>query len=393
MIDAAVHSIAQGSSFQPLDSHSSVASSPPLRLRYSPLCRPCRGNRLSTLSLGYTASISSSNTIHPSFVAPGTIGPPPSWASGRNLACLRLRPSSSPPTSLPWRRKHHYYAPSQSRRLDRVKFRAPSTSGSRTITARARHASQHPVALGRLAYPQSPPGWIPGSWLDRELHVKVSGSWLGFLQPVLLPRIHHIPLMRHLLHRVQPGPFFLLSCGSIIDTMICPSTALTALRPNSLTSITTTPCGTRPSTSSGPSPHQLYLHPLGPLQGAPHPFPSQNHQLFLALCDEANGHNTTLRIDPRQLRLRPGLRGTRANCGFFTSTNRRYIVDMTVSNPAAPTYFPQPVLEPHGVPICANAGFFWVQQIRTADKQAWYPDHGGSKLILPHAYMLLHTSS
>ena len=45
---------------------------------------------------------------------------------------------------------------------------------------------------------------------------------------------------------------------------------------------------------------------------------------------------------------------------------------MTVSNPGAPTYYPQPVRDPHGVPIPATPGVSWVQQIRTADKQARY---------------------
>jgi hypothetical protein len=46
---------------------------------------------------------------------------------------------------------------------------------------------------------------------------------------------------------------------------------------------------------------------------------------------------------------------------------------MTVSNPAAPTYFfPQPLLDPHGNPIIPTAGVSWVQQIRTANKVARY---------------------
>ena len=46
---------------------------------------------------------------------------------------------------------------------------------------------------------------------------------------------------------------------------------------------------------------------------------------------------------------------------------------MTVSNPAAPTYFPRPVLDdPHGNPILPTAGVSWVQQIRTANKLARY---------------------
>jgi hypothetical protein len=45
---------------------------------------------------------------------------------------------------------------------------------------------------------------------------------------------------------------------------------------------------------------------------------------------------------------------------------------MTVSNPAAPTYFPRPVLYPHGNPILPFAGVSWVQQIRTASKVARY---------------------
>jgi hypothetical protein len=97
------------------------------------------------------------------------------------------------------------------------------------------------------------------------------------------------------------------------------------------------------------------------------------------LCDEARGHITTLQIGPRQsvsdfrtsraFVRHSGL--TRADCGFVTSTNRRYI-NMTVSNPAAPTYFPRPVLDPHGNPILPTAGVSWVQQIRTANKVARY---------------------
>ncbi len=116
------------------------------------------------------------------------------------------------------------------------------------------------------------------------------------------------------------------------------------------------------------------------------------------LCDEARGHNTTLQIGPRQsvsdfrtsraFARNSGL--TRADCGFITSTNRRYI-DMTVSNPTAPTNFPRPVLDPHGNPILPTAGVSCIQQIRTARKQARYrpvlgdlaadPDHLAISLV------------
>jgi hypothetical protein len=47
---------------------------------------------------------------------------------------------------------------------------------------------------------------------------------------------------------------------------------------------------------------------------------------------------------------------------------------MTVSNPAAPTYLPKPVLDPtcDGIPFLPAAGTSWVEQIRTADKLARY---------------------
>ena len=45
---------------------------------------------------------------------------------------------------------------------------------------------------------------------------------------------------------------------------------------------------------------------------------------------------------------------------------------MTVSNPAAPTYFPRPLLDIHGNPISPTAGVSWVQQIWTANKVARY---------------------
>ena len=98
------------------------------------------------------------------------------------------------------------------------------------------------------------------------------------------------------------------------------------------------------------------------------------------LYNKARGHSTTLQIDPRQSvsdfrTSRAFARNselTRADCGFITSINRRYI-DMTVSNPAAPTYFSQPVLDPHGNPILPTAGVSWAQQIRTANKVARCP--------------------
>jgi hypothetical protein len=97
------------------------------------------------------------------------------------------------------------------------------------------------------------------------------------------------------------------------------------------------------------------------------------------LCDEARGHNTTFQIGPRQSvsdfrtsrAFARNSGSTRADCGFITSTNRRYII-MTVSNPAAPTYFPRLVLDPHGNPFLPTAGISWVQQIKIANKQARY---------------------
>ena len=90
------------------------------------------------------------------------------------------------------------------------------------------------------------------------------------------------------------------------------------------------------------------------------------------LCDEARGHNATLglQIGPRQSvsdfrtsrAFTRNSGSTRADCGFITSTNRRYI-DMTVSNHLlSPTY-----ARSHGKPILPTAGVSWVQQILTAN--------------------------
>jgi hypothetical protein len=60
----------------------------------------------------------------------------------------------------------------------------------------------------------------------------------------------------------------------------------------------------------------------------------------------------------------------RADCGFITTTNRRYI-DITCSNPAAPTYSLRSIQDPHGDPLFIP-GLSRVLSLRTAAKRARY---------------------
>ena len=97
------------------------------------------------------------------------------------------------------------------------------------------------------------------------------------------------------------------------------------------------------------------------------------------LRNEAICHIATTRIGPRQSVIefrtsRAYARNsgqTRADTGFITSTNRRYI-DMTVSNPAAPSYFPPDLLDPYGRLQRKLPGHSWVELRRTTDKHDRY---------------------
>jgi hypothetical protein len=60
----------------------------------------------------------------------------------------------------------------------------------------------------------------------------------------------------------------------------------------------------------------------------------------------------------------------RADCGFITTTNRRYI-DITCSNPAAPTYSLRGIRDPHGDPL-SIPGLSRVLSVREAAKRARY---------------------
>ena len=60
----------------------------------------------------------------------------------------------------------------------------------------------------------------------------------------------------------------------------------------------------------------------------------------------------------------------RADCGFITTTNRRYI-DITCSNPAASTYSLRGIRDPHGDPL-SIPGLSRVLALREADKRARY---------------------
>jgi hypothetical protein len=190
-----------------------------------------------------------------------------------------------------------------------------------------------------------------------------------------------------------PGPF-LCSCGSTIDADESPFHCLDCSgsqffnihRHHAVRDTTIDLLNAVSSTHSS----ILSVLPKEPLV-----LPPADNTSVTVLCDEARA---TLQIGPRQSvsdfrtsRVFARNSGsTRADCGFITSTNRLYI-DMTVSNPAAPTYFPRPVLDPHGNPILPTAGVSWVQQIRTARKQARYrpvlgdlaadPDHHAIFLV------------
>ena len=56
--------------------------------------------------------------------------------------------------------------------------------------------------------------------------------------------------------------------------------------------------------------------------------------------------------------------------GFITTTNRRYI-DITCSNPAAPTYSLRGIRDPHGDPLSIR-GLSRVLLLHAADKRARY---------------------
>ena len=56
--------------------------------------------------------------------------------------------------------------------------------------------------------------------------------------------------------------------------------------------------------------------------------------------------------------------------GFITTTNRRYI-DITCSNPAAPTYSLRGIRDPHGDPL-SIPGLSRVLSLRAAAKRARY---------------------
>jgi hypothetical protein len=86
--------------------------------------------------------------------------------------------------------------------------------------------------------------------------------------------------------------------------------------------------------------------------------PTTDDTSFLSLQDDAAAHNISIRTAPRQSvqdfrTSRAFARNSgqaRADCGFITTTNRRYI-DITCSNSAAFTYSLRGIREPYGNPL------------------------------------------
>jgi hypothetical protein len=118
---------------------------------------------------------------------------------------------------------------------------------------------------------------------------------------------------------------------------------------------------------------------LSVLPQEPLVLPPNDTTSFSELRNEAIDHIATTRTGPRQSvtvfrTSRAYARNsgqTRADTGFITSTNRRYI-DMTVSNPAAPSYFPPDLLDPYGRLQRKLPGHSWVELRRTTDKHDRY---------------------
>ena len=106
--------------------------------------------------------------------------------------------------------------------------------------------------------------------------------------------------------------------------------------------------------------------------------PPTDDTSFPSLRDEAAAHSNSIRTAPRQSvqdfrTSRAFARNSgqaRADCGFITTTNRRYI-DITCSNPAAPTYSLRGIRDPHGDPL-SIPGLSRVLSVREAAKRARY---------------------
>jgi hypothetical protein len=99
---------------------------------------------------------------------------------------------------------------------------------------------------------------------------------------------------------------------------------------------------------------------------------------FPSLRDDAAAHNTSIWTAPRQSvqdfrTSHAFVRNSgqaRADCGFITTTNRRYI-DITCNNPAAFTYSLRGIRDPHGDPLFIPE-LSRVLALREADKRARY---------------------
>ena len=170
-----------------------------------------------------------------------------------------------------------------------------------------------------------------------------------------------------------PGPF-LCSCGSTIDAdespfhcLDCSSSQLFNIHRHHAAKDTTIDLLNAVSST--------HTSILSVLPKEPLVLPPANHTSVTDLCDEVRGHNTSLQIGPRQsvfdFCLRPELWIDPGRLRFHhlhqpsihrydsQQSRRAYLLPPTCSRL-------------HGNPILLTAGVSWVQQIRTASKQARY---------------------
>jgi hypothetical protein len=281
--------------------------------------------------------------------------------------------------------------PWQDRRDARLNFRTPATHGDKTITARStrRHIQQRWADM--LVRSIQHAGFESRAiWAESSMF-KGSGRWLSGPGGAFYGRYtFRSPLeytmslrMRLLLPPASsdvgaPGPF-LCSCGSTVDPdempfhcLDCSNSQFFNIHRHNAVRDTTIDLlnAVAPNHTS-----ILSVFPHEPLV-----LPPSDTTSVSDLCDEATGHNSAVHTGPRQSvtefrtsRAHASNSGRiRADAGFITSTNRRFI-DMTISNPAAPSYYPPERLDSRGrLRPPTYAGHTEVHHIRTDAKRAHY---------------------
>ena len=274
----------------------------------------------------------------------------------------------------------------EDRRDDRIKFRTPAAQDGPTITARrTRRSIQHRWSASLISFLDDNGQQSKAVWAESS-SFKGSGRWLDGPGGIFYGRhSFRSPIeytmslrMRLLLPPASsdvgaPGPI-LCSCGRTIDAddmpfhcLDCSSSQFFHIHRHNAIRDTTIDL-----LNSVASSHTsiLSVFPKEPLV-----LPPTDDTSFPSLRDEAAAHNTSLRTAPRQSvqdfrTSRAFARNSgqaRADCGFITTTNRQYI-DITCSNPAAPTYSVSGILDTRGYPLSGSC----VLQLRTAAKRARY---------------------